>query len=144
MDGGSTNGVGVNERERSRTSDRGDATLYVFPGSHACRSAMLMLEQKGITYRRVDLMPGTHPLAVRIRGFAGHASPLRSVDGGTHRSLAVLDRIGTVPALRFGGERIQTNRGIARLLDRVQPDPPLFPVDPVRRAAVEEAERWGD
>jgi glutathione S-transferase len=30
------------------------------------------------------------------------------------------------------------------VLDELQPDPPLFPADPDRRSAVEEAERWGD
>jgi glutathione S-transferase len=52
--------------------------------------------------------------------------------------------MGTVPALRYDGERVQTNRSIARFLDRVKPDPPLFPDDPERRLAVEEAELWGD
>jgi glutathione S-transferase len=120
------------------------ATLYVFPGSHPCKSAMLMLDRKGIPYRRVNLVPGLHPLGVRIRGFPGNRTPIRSVDGGTHRSLGLLDRIGTVPALRFGGEKIQTNREIARFLERTHPEPPLFPPEGARRRAVEEAERWGD
>jgi glutathione S-transferase len=120
------------------------ATLYVIHGSHACRTAMLMLEHKGIPYRRVDLVTGLHPLSVRLRGFPGHRTPIREVDGGTHRSLAAMDRAGTVPALRWGARRVQTNREIARLLERERPRPPLFPVDPDRRRAVEEAERWGD
>jgi glutathione S-transferase len=49
-----------------------------------------------------------------------------------------------VPALIFDGERVQTNREIARFLDRVRPEPPLFPVDAERCRAVEEAELWGD
>jgi glutathione S-transferase len=121
-----------------------DVSLYVFAGSHACRSAMLMLEHKRIPYRRVDLPVGLHPLGVRLRGFPGNPIPIRSVDGATHRSLAVLDRLGTVPALRFGAEKVQTNRRIARFLERARPEPPLFPEDPTRRVAVEEAERWGD
>jgi glutathione S-transferase len=125
-------------------SVRAGATLYVFPGSHACRSGMLMLDHKSISYRRVDLVPGLHPLSVRLRGFPGSRAPIRSVDGRTHRSLAILDRVGTVPALRLGGERAQTNHHIARLLERVQPDPPLFPIDGRLRHEVEAAERWGD
>jgi glutathione S-transferase len=105
---------------------------------------MLMLEHKGIAYRRVDLHTGLHPLSLRMRGFAGNRTPIRSVEGRTHASLAMLDRAGTVPALRFAGQRIQTNREIARFLDREQPEPPLFPADPERRREVEEAERWGD
>ncbi len=50
----------------------------------------------------------------------------------------------TVPALKIGGEKIQGSREIARALDRIQPDPPLFPADPDARAAVEDAERFGD
>jgi glutathione S-transferase len=50
----------------------------------------------------------------------------------------------TVPALRIEGERIQGSREISRALDRIQPDPPLFPADPDKRAAVEDAERFGD
>jgi arsenate reductase-like glutaredoxin family protein len=30
--------------------------LYVIPGSHACRSAILMLEHKQVPYRRVALV----------------------------------------------------------------------------------------
>jgi glutathione S-transferase len=132
------------DRDRSPAAATDEVTLYVFPGSHACRSAMLMLEHKRIGYRRVDLAPGLHPLSVRMRGFPGQGAPIRSVEGRTHTSLGVLDRIGTVPALAFGQERIQTNRDIARFLERVRPRPPLFPEDPARRAAIEEAERWGD
>jgi glutathione S-transferase len=120
------------------------ATLYVFPGSHPCRSAMLMLDLKGIAYRRVDLVSGLHPFSVRIRGFPGNPTPIRRIDGGTHRSLGLMDRIGTVPALRFGEEKIQTNREIARFLERTHPEPPLFPPEGERRRGVEEAERWGD
>ena len=119
-------------------------TLYVIPGSHACRTGMLMLEHKNIAYRRVDLITGTHSFSVRIRGFAGNRTPIRSVDGHVHRQLAMMDRAGTVPALRFAGERVQTNHQIARFLDRVRPEPPLFPSDREHRQAVEEAERWGD
>lgn len=124
--------------------ERVDVTLYVILGSHACRTAMLMLEHKGIEYRRVDLRTGPHPFSVRMRGFPGHRTPIRSVNGRTHRSLAGMDRMGTVPALRFGDRRIQTNREIARFLERVQPQPPLFPADREHRRAVEEAEEWGD
>jgi glutathione S-transferase len=121
-----------------------EATLYVITGSHACKTSMLMLEHKGIAYRTRTLLSGAHPMLVRLRGFPGHSAPIRSVDGRAHRSLASLDRMGTVPALRYGSERVQGNRQIARFLDRVQPQPALFPEDPDRRRAVEEAELWAD
>ncbi len=120
------------------------ATLYVIPGSHACRSAMLMLDCKGIAYRRRELPSGPHPLLVRLLGFPGHRTPIRRLDGDTPRLLRTLDLGGTVPALRIQGQRIQTNHDIARFLDTVCSEPPLLPEDPARRAAVEEAERWGD
>jgi glutathione S-transferase len=120
------------------------ATLYVIPGSHACRTAMLALGHKGIDYRAVELITGLHPFIVRMHGFGGHRVPIRKVDGGTHRQLAILDRMGTVPALTLGDQRVHTNMAIIRFLDRYQPDPPLLPVDPASRTAVEVAERWGD
>ena len=60
------------------------------------------------------------------------------------RSLALLDRLGTVPALRYGAERVQTNRRIARFLDARAARAAAVPADPQRRQAVEEAEAWGD
>ena len=39
---------------------------------------------------------------------------------------------------------MQGSRQIARELERLRPEPPLFPADPEKRAAVEEAERFGD
>jgi glutathione S-transferase len=82
----------------------------------------LMLERKGIDYRRVDLMPVVAKGLLRALRFPGV----------------------TVPALRIDGRRIQGSREIARELDRLVPEPPLYPADPGRRAAVEEAERFGD
>jgi glutathione S-transferase len=134
----------MSESSPQSSDVRKDVILYVIHGSHACRAAMLMLAYKQIEYRLVTLPTGAHPLLLRTRGFAGHATPIRKVDGRAHRSLAALDRMGTVPALRCGSERVQTNRAIARWLERVQPEPPLFPGDPQRRAAVEAAEEWGD
>lgn len=120
------------------------AKVYVIRGSHACRTATLMLEHKRIPFRVIVLPTGAHPLLVRACGFPGSSAPIRSVNGSTYRQLALLDRLGTVPALLLDGERVQTNRKIARHLERVCPDPPLFPAQPERREIVEQAERWGD
>jgi glutathione S-transferase len=101
----------------------GEAKLYVIPGSHPSRAAGLMLERKGIPYNRVDMIPG--PLKqgwLKLRGFPGD----------------------TVPALMLNDEKVQGSREISRALDRQQPEPALFPSDPDKRAAVEDAERWGD
>jgi glutathione S-transferase len=98
------------------------ATLYVIPGSHPSMTARLMLEHKGIEYRRVDLIPVISKAVLRILGFRGI----------------------TVPALKLDGQRIQGSSRIARELERLRPEPPLFPGDPEQRTVVQEAERWGD
>jgi glutathione S-transferase len=117
--------------------------LYVIPGSHACRSAMLMLEHKQVPYRRIDIVTLLHPLVVRLRGFDA-GGQTRTAGGRRTFGLRLGDRLGTVPALAADGHRISTNHGIARFLDRFHPEPPLFPADLERRAAVEEAERWAN
>jgi len=97
-------------------------TLYVIPGSHPSMTVRLMLEHKGIEYKRVDLMPVISKAALKALRFPGV----------------------TVPALKIDDRPIQGSLEIARELDRLRPEPPLFPGDPDRRVAVEEAERWGD
>ncbi|MHB8532521.1 MAG: glutathione S-transferase N-terminal domain-containing protein, partial [Solirubrobacteraceae bacterium] len=124
--------------------DAAVATLYVIPGSHACRTGMLLLEHKRIPYRLIELPAGLHPQIVRLCGFPGSREPKRMVDGGPTRMSALMDRFGTVPAVQLGGARVQGNMEIARHLERTQPAPPLFPADPQMRAAVEAAAAWGD
>ena len=82
----------------------------------------MMLEHKGIDYRRIDLVPVLSKGILRAAGFKGT----------------------TVPALRLDGERIQGSGAIARALDAAVPERPLLPTDPDQRAVVEAAERWGD
>jgi glutathione S-transferase len=104
---------------------------------------MLMLEHKGVPYRRVEFVTLTHPAMARLHGFdAGGETRV----AGRHRTLGLRigDRLGTVPGLNADGRRVSTNRAIARFLDERHPDPPLLPADPERRRAVEEAERWAN
>lgn len=117
--------------------------LYVIPGSHACRSAILMLEHKRVPYRRVDIVTLFHPVVARLQGFDA-GGQTRTAGGRRTIGLRLGDRLGTVPALAVGSERISTNHGIARFLDDRHPDPPLFPADPDDLAAVEEVERWAN
>ena len=98
------------------------ATLFGLASSHPTLTAELMLRHKRIDHRRIDLMPGLHRVALRAMRFPGV----------------------TVPALRLDGTRLQGTRTISRALDALVPSPPLFPSDPERRRAVEEAEAWGD
>lgn len=99
-----------------------EATLYTIPGSHPAMAARRMLELKGIAYRRVDLMPVISRAALRALRFPSN----------------------TVPSLRIGDRKLTGSREIARELDRLRPEPPLFPADPERRALVEQAETWGE
>ena len=54
--------------------------------------------------------------------------------------------VRSVPALKLdGGEKVSGSRNIMRTLDELVPDPPLLPRGrPAARAAVLDAERWGD
>src|SRR5437763_13133632 len=73
-------------------------TLYVIPGSHACRSAILMLEHKQVPHRRVDFVTLTHPVMARVHGFDAGGQTRRA---GTRRPFGLRfgDRLGTVPGL---------------------------------------------
>ena len=98
------------------------ARLYVIPASHPAMGARLMLEAKGIDYKRTDLMPVVSKGAVRAFGFPGN----------------------TVPALKMDGEKVQGTGKIARFLDAKIPEPQLVPTDPKKLAKVEEIEAFGD
>src|SRR3979490_2782540 len=107
-------------------------TVYVIPGSHACRSAMLMLEHKQVSYRRVDIVTLLHPLVVRLHGFDA-GGQTRTAGGRRTFGLRLGDRLGTVPGLAAPRHRISTNPPIARFLDERHPQPPLLPAHPERR-----------
>ena len=94
--------------------------LYGMGVSHPSRAARAMLKHKGIEHDLVDIPAGAQPIVLRLAGFRGR----------------------TVPALKADGRRIQGSLAISRALEEMQPVPPLFPAD--RRAAVEEAEAWGE
>ena len=98
------------------------AKLYSLLLSHPARASRLMLELKGVDHEAVDLVPGMHPVQLRAAGF----------------------RRGTVPALKLDGERVQGSVPISRFLERLEPEPPLFPAQTEPRRAVEEAEAWGE
>jgi len=117
--------------------------LYVIPGSHACRAAMLMLRQKRVPYRRIEIVTLMHPLVARLYGFDA-GGQTRNVDGKRTLGLRLGDLLGTVPGLAAGPERISTNYAIARFLDERHPEAPLLPADPPQRREVEAAERWAN
>src|SRR5207253_7568022 len=106
------------------------AKLYVLRGAHPSRSAMLMLDHKGIDYETVTLPAGFQPYVIRYLGFRSPPGFSRRVDNETPPMLRKADRMGTVPALRLGDRRVMTNPDIARFLDELQPAPPPLPTEP--------------
>jgi glutathione S-transferase len=98
------------------------AKLYGFSISNPTQTAHLALRFKGVEYKNVELLPGMHPLLMKLHGF----------------------RRDTVPALKLDGRRIEGSTAIVRELEALVPEPSLYPADPEQRRAVEEAERWGD
>jgi glutathione S-transferase len=96
--------------------------LYVVHSSHPCETVKKALALKAIPYKTVELMIPTQ-------------APLQRLRFGT----------GTVPGLKLdGGAKVINSRAILRTLDELVPDPPLLPAGGDARAAVLEAERWGE
>ena len=95
--------------------------LYWIPVSHPSQAVRKMLDLKQVDYELVDVLPMNQRLHLRAAGF----------------------RRGTVPA-RVDSRRLQGSRQIARALDKLWPEPPLFPADPDLRRRVEAAELWGE
>lgn len=87
------------------------------PASHPTLAVQLMLDAKGIPYRRRDLPNQLQKVVLPLVGYRGR----------------------TVPVLRVGRRRVQGSLQIARLLDELAPDPPLLP-----NAGVVELEGWLD
>jgi glutathione S-transferase len=96
-------------------------TLYSIPGSHPCETVEAALGFKGLSYDRVDLLPGASQFQQLLR-FGRR----------------------TVPGLVVDGYKVSGSLLILRTLEGIKPDPPLYPADPAQRETVEEAERWGD
>jgi hypothetical protein len=96
--------------------------FYSMAISHPCQTVRVMLDLKEVDYEIVNVPTGFQRVRLPLAGF----------------------RAGTVPAIKLDGRRVQGSRAIARALDERFPDPPLFPTDPERRVAVQEAERWGE
>jgi len=100
-------------------------TLYVVHGSHPCAAVEKALQLKGLEYHTIEWPPPFH-------------APIQLVLFGAR----------TVPGLKLADdgtvEKISGSRAIMRRLERLAPEPHLFPADPDELRRVEEAERWGD
>jgi len=99
-----------------------EAQLYTLRLSHPGHAVRLMLEHKGIEHRVTVLPAGLQPMLLRLAGFRGY----------------------TVPVVKLDGRRIEKSLVIARELERLKPEPALYPADASARSRVEDAERWGE
>jgi glutathione S-transferase len=96
-------------------------TLLQFPFSHYNEKARWALDWKGIPHRRVDFLPGPHaPQILRLTGKT------------------------TTPVLRIGERVIAGSAAILDELERLQPEPALYPADPTLRARALELQRHFD
>src|SRR5436305_7854209 len=84
-----------------------DLKLYVIPGSHPCATVEAALDLKGLTYERVDLLPGL-------------SSPLQLARFGRR----------TVPGLVVDGYKVSGSRLILRTLDGLKAEPAAVPGRP--------------
>jgi glutathione S-transferase len=93
-------------------------TLHALKPSHPCLTVVEALNYKGLEYERIDLSPGEHVKQMpEIYG-----------EGNT-----------TVPGMLVDGEPVHGSRAILARLERIEPEPTLYPSE-----GVSEAERWGD
>jgi glutathione S-transferase len=95
--------------------------LHQFELSPYCEKVRLILDFKGLEYRKVEVTPG-----------------IGQID------LYRLSGQRQVPVLRDGDEIICDSTAIARYLDEKFPETPLLPHDPQQRALVELLEDWAD
>ncbi len=96
-------------------------TLYAIHGSHPCASVEAGLRVKGLAYDTVYLQFGLSQVTQSVR-FGKR----------------------TVPGLTVGSQKAAGSRLILRALDGLSPQSPLLPAEPELRAAVDEADLWGD
>ncbi|WP_088891020.1 glutathione S-transferase family protein [Leptolyngbya ohadii] len=95
--------------------------LYQFELSHYCEKVRLILDYKGLSYRKIEITPGIGQLDIfRMSGQR------------------------QVPVLKDGNEVIADSTEIALYLDRKYPDRPLIPTDTKERAQCFILEQWAD
>lgn len=95
--------------------------LYQFELSHYCEKVRLILDYKGLTYRKIEVAPGIGQL-----------------------DLFRLSGQRQVPVLKDGTQVIADSTAIAFYLDQQYPDRPIIPTDPQQRALCLLMEEWAD
>lgn len=95
--------------------------LYQFELSSYCEKVRLILDYKGLPYRKIEVTPGIGQLD--LYRMAGQRQ---------------------VPVLKDGSEVIADSTAIARYLDQRYPERPIIPADARQRALCFLIEEWAD
>lgn len=95
--------------------------LYQFELSHYCEKIRLILDYKGLEYRKVEVTPGIGQL------------DLYRMSGQRQ-----------VPVLKDGTDFVADSTAIAKYLDEKYPDKPILPTDPWQRGLCLLMEEWAD
>ncbi|BBA79375.1 glutathione S-transferase [cyanobacterium endosymbiont of Rhopalodia gibberula] len=95
--------------------------LYQFELSQFCEKVRLILDYKGLDYRKIEVTPGVGQL-----------------------KLFKLSGQRQVPVLKDGETIIADSTEIAFYLDRKYPEKPIIPTDPVARGQCLLIEEWAD
>lgn len=95
--------------------------LHQFEASHYAEKVRLILDYKGLAYKKVEVVPGIG-------------------------QLELFQKTGQrqVPVLKDGDTYIADSTAIAEYLDRRYPDKPIIPTDPKQNALCMVMERWAD
>ena len=95
--------------------------LYQFELSQFSEKVRLVLDYKGLAYRKIEVVPGVGQLELfRMSGQ------------------------GKVPVLKDGNTIIADSTSIALYLDGLYPDRPIIPTDPQQKATCLLLEQWAD
>ncbi|MDX2229391.1 MAG: glutathione S-transferase family protein [Leptolyngbyaceae cyanobacterium bins.349] len=95
--------------------------LYQFEMSHYAEKVRLILDYKGLEYRKIEVTPGLGQMElVRMSGQR------------------------QVPVLKDGNEVIADSTAIAEYLERAYPEKPIIPTDPKLRGLTLLMEQWAD
>jgi glutathione S-transferase len=95
--------------------------LYQFELSHFSEKVRLVLDYKGLAYRKIEVVPGVGQFDLfRISGQR------------------------QVPVLKDGNKVITDSTAIALYLDKTYPDRPIIPTDPQKKATCLLLEQWAD
>jgi len=95
--------------------------LYQFEMSHYAEKVRLILDYKGLAYRKIEVTPGIGQLE------------LYKMSGQRQ-----------VPVLKDGQEIVADSTAIAKYLDRKYPERPIIPVNPEQRGLCLLIEAWAD